>query len=53
MSSIDTYHPISGLKKKLLSYKLFLRKYPKFHGKVVLIQFVGSIVQAFDRAEEH
>jgi hypothetical protein len=24
MSSIDSYHPISGLKNKLLSYKLFL-----------------------------
>jgi trehalose-6-phosphate synthase len=25
MSSIDSYHPISGLKNKLLSYKLFLQ----------------------------
>ena len=53
MSSIDSYHPISGLKNKLLSYKLFLQQYPCYKNKVVLIQFVGSIVQAFDKAESH
>ena len=44
MSSIDSYHPISGLKNKLLSYKLFLKQYPTYQNKIVLIQFVGSIV---------
>ena len=53
MSSIDSYHPISGLKNKLLSYKLFLKQYPTYQNKIVLIQFVGSIVQAFDKAEDN
>ena len=32
MVSIDTYsyHPISGLKNKLLSYQLFLQRYPAY-----------------------
>jgi trehalose-6-phosphate synthase len=37
MSSIDSYHPISGLKNKLLSYKLFLQQYPTYQNKIVLI----------------
>ena len=53
MASIDSYHPISGLKNKLLSYQLFLQKYPQYQNKIVLIQFVGSVVQAFDGAEDH
>jgi trehalose-6-phosphate synthase len=53
MGSIDSYHPISGLKNKLLSFKLFLQQYPTYQNKIVLIQFVGSIVQAFDNAEDN
>jgi trehalose-6-phosphate synthase len=53
MSSIDSYHPISGLKHKLLSYQKFLEKYPNYRNKIIFIQFVGSIVQAFDSAEDH
>ncbi len=30
MSSIDSYHPISGLKNKMMSYQRFLRRYPSF-----------------------
>jgi trehalose 6-phosphate synthase/phosphatase len=30
MGSIDSYHPISGLKNKLLSFKLFLQQYPTY-----------------------
>jgi len=30
MTSIDSYHPISGLKNKLLSYQLFLQRYPSY-----------------------
>jgi trehalose-6-phosphate synthase len=37
MGSIDSYHPISGLKNKLLSYELFLKKYPNYQNRVVLI----------------
>ena len=53
MMSIDSYHPISGLKHKLQSYQMFLQKYPSYQNRIVLIQFVGSIVQAFDKAEDH
>ena len=53
MSSIDTYHPISGLISKLVSYRNFLREHPHYVGRIVLIQFVGSIVQAFDDEEDH
>jgi len=30
MASIDSYHPIAGLKNKLLSYQLFLQRYPSY-----------------------
>ena len=53
MSSIDTYHAVSGLKQKLLSYRQFLRDYPFYQNRIVFIQFVGSIIQAFDKAEEN
>lgn len=36
----DSYHPISGLKNKLLSYQLFLQRYPSYQNRIVLIQFV-------------
>jgi trehalose 6-phosphate synthase/phosphatase len=44
MTSIDTFHPISGLKNKLLSYQLFLQKYPRYQNRIVLIVFITSIV---------
>jgi trehalose-6-phosphate synthase len=53
IASIDTYHPISGLMTKLKSFRNFLRDYPQYVDRVVLIQFVGSIVQAFDNNEDH
>ena len=53
MSSIDSYHPISGLKHKLTAYHQFLQKYPTYRDRVVFIQFVGSTVQAFDEDEGH
>lgn len=37
MSSIDTYHPISGLKNKLLGYFEFLKKCPSFRKKITLV----------------
>lgn len=37
MSSIDSYHPISGLKHKLLSYQKFLEKYPNYRNKIIFI----------------
>jgi trehalose-6-phosphate synthase len=41
IASIDeSYHPISGLKNKLLSYQIFLQRYPGYQNKIVLIQFV-------------
>lgn len=53
MSSIDSYHPISGLKHKLQSYLLFLEKFPSYRNRIIFIQFVGSTVQAFDSNEDH
>ena len=53
MTSIDTFHPISGLKNKLLSYQIFLQKYPRYQNRIVLIVFITSIVQAFDKAEDN
>lgn len=37
MSSIDSYHPISGLKHKLTAYRQFLVKYPTYRDRVVFI----------------
>lgn len=44
MTSIDTFHPISGLKNKLLSFLEFLRKYPSYRNKIILIQYVTPIL---------
>lgn len=44
MSSIDTYHPTAGIKNKLLAYYQFLRDYPSYRHKVVLIQYVTPII---------
>lgn len=38
IASIDeSFHPISGLKNKLLSYQLFLKRYPSYQKRLVLI----------------
>lgn len=55
MTSIDTFHPISGLKNKLLSFHEFLKKYPSYRGKIILIQFVTPIIcggKILDRYED-
>jgi trehalose-6-phosphate synthase len=44
MTSIDTFHPISGLKNKLLAFLEFLRKYPSYRNKIILIQYVTPIL---------
>ena len=44
ISSIDTYHPISGLRQKLRAFLNFLEANPNYKNKVVFIQFVGSTV---------
>lgn len=43
MSSIDTFHPLSGLRTKLRGYYKFLKAYPAYRNKLVLIQFIPSI----------
>lgn len=45
----DSYHPISGLKNKLLSYQLFLQRYPSYQNRIVLIQFVTQEKQMYDK----
>ena len=37
MSSINAFHPISGVTNKLIAYHEFLKKYPNYRKKVVLI----------------
>jgi trehalose-6-phosphate synthase len=38
IASIDSLHPITGIKNKLLSYYQFLRKYREtYHRRVILI----------------
>jgi trehalose-6-phosphate synthase len=45
ISSIDSLHPITGIKNKLLSYYQFLRKYREtYNRKVMLIQFCLPIL---------
>lgn len=53
ISCIDSYHPISGLVNKLRSYQLFLQRYPNYKDRVVFVQFVGSVVQAFDKNQDN
>ena len=40
ISSIDRFHPISGLKNKLLAYQKFMREYPSYKNHICLIQYV-------------
>ena len=40
LSSIDRFHPISGLKNKLLAYQKFLRDFPPFRSNSCLVQYV-------------
>ena len=40
ISSIDRFHPISGLKNKLLAYQKFLRDYPHYRQQACLVQYV-------------
>lgn len=40
LSSIDRAHPISGIRQKLLAYKAFLEKFPRYRTKVCLVQFL-------------
>lgn len=45
IASIDSLHPITGIKNKLLSYYQFLRKYREtYHRRVILIQFCLPIL---------
>lgn len=37
LSSIDRFHPISGLKNKLLAYQKFLREYPNYKQSTCLV----------------
>ena len=37
IASIDSYHPIGGIKNKLLAYQEFLRKYPDYRNRTILI----------------
>lgn len=43
ISSIDSFHPIRGLKNKLMTYYEFLKKFPVYQNKVMLIQYVVPI----------
>lgn len=43
-ASIDTFHPISGVKNKLMAYIEFLRKYPGYRGRIMFIQYVTPIL---------
>jgi trehalose-6-phosphate synthase len=40
ISSIDRFHPISGLKNKLFAYQKFMRDYPHFRTQACLVQYV-------------
>jgi trehalose 6-phosphate synthase/phosphatase len=40
ISSIDRFHPISGLKNKLLAYQKFMRDFPPFRPITCLVQYV-------------
>jgi trehalose 6-phosphate synthase/phosphatase len=40
IASIDRFHPISGLKNKLLAYQKFLREFPPFRPLACLVQYV-------------
>ena len=45
ITSIDSLHPITGIKNKLLSYREFLRKYrDTYFNRVMLIQYVLPIL---------
>ena len=44
ISSIDSYHPISGLKHKLLAYRNFLENFRGYRDRICFIQFIGSTV---------
>jgi len=45
ISSIDSLHPITGIKNKLLSYYEFLKKYTEtYNRKIVLIQYCLPIL---------
>ena len=44
ISSIDSFHPMAGIKQKLKAYKNFLREYDDYRNKIVLIQFIPSIL---------
>ena len=43
ITSIDRFHPISGIKNKLLAFQKFLRDYPPFRQHVCLLQYVVSV----------
>ena len=40
ITSIDRFHPISGIKNKLLAYQKFLRDFPPFRTQTCLVQYV-------------
>jgi len=37
MASIDSFHPMAGIKQKLKAYQQFLREYEDYRDKIVLI----------------
>lgn len=50
ISSIDSLHPITGIKNKLLSYYQFLMKYREtYNRRVVLIQYCLPILDNNDK----
>ena len=50
ISSIDSLHPITGIKNKLLSYYEFLKKYTEtYNRKIVLIQYCLPILDNNDK----
>lgn len=44
IASIDSFHPMAGIKQKLKAFQQFLRDYDDYRDKICLIQFIPSIV---------
>lgn len=40
ISSVDKWHPLSGIRAKLEGYQHFLRDYPPFRQNTCLIQYI-------------
>lgn len=51
IASIDSLHPITGIKNKLLSYYQFLEKYKEsYNRRIVLVQYCLPILDNNDKA---